>query len=299
MNSKALILLALICPMIWGANMLAKRCASSEAHANALGNGSASHVNDVPEDLSEATSVAEPRTLIGVVVPANVVEVRAQINGLIDSLNKSVGDSIESSQPVATLDNADVVLESQGQQAKLASAAHRLAAGQIDLKMLEEQTAHMAEAMKNNAASAFENSQLQRQVESAAAKVKECEEDLKEQQIAERSIQQRMSKYRCLAPIAGRVIEIGATKGAFVKEGELIAKVQSSQQHVNVNVPADLIEQLQSTQFQIQQRSTSVALTPLEVAPNCNLDGSRIARLSIPAGCELVAGQTLHIQVSK
>src|SRR5947208_14134119 len=100
MNTKALILLALICPMIWGANMLAKRCASSEAHANALSNGSASHVNDVSEDLSGTTSVAEPRTLVGVAVPANVVEVRAQINGLTDSLNKSGDDSIESSQQV-------------------------------------------------------------------------------------------------------------------------------------------------------------------------------------------------------
>ncbi|HEV8292434.1 MAG TPA: hypothetical protein VGP94_10945, partial [Tepidisphaeraceae bacterium] len=197
------------------------------------------------------------------------------------------------------LDNAELVLETQSQQAKLAAAGHRISAAQIDLKLLQEQETHMTEAQKANAASQFEVSQLRRQVESAGAKLKGLEEDYKEQQVAARSIDQRTSKYRCLSPISGRIIEIGAVKGAYVREGQLIARIQSSQQHVNVSLSADLVEQLSSITFSTEQRTAAIALTPLEVAPNCHLDGSRVVKLSIPAGCDLVVGQTLRIQVSR
>lgn len=299
MNSKALILLALICPMIWGANMLAKKCASSEAHANADSSGTISRINEASEDVAETAAADEPRMIVGVVVPATIVDVRSQVNGVIDNVSKSTGDSIESSQALATLDNADLVLEAQSQQARLAAAGHRIAAAQIDLKLLQEQETHMIEAQKVNAASQFEVSQLRRQVESASAKIKGLEEDYKEEQVAARSIDQRMSKYRCLSPISGRIIEIGAVKGAYVREGQLIARIQSAQQHANVSLSADLIEQLSSITFSAQQRTAAIALKPVEVAPNCNLDGSRVVRLSIPAGCDLVVGQTLRIEVSR
>jgi len=120
-----------------------------------------------------------------------------------------------------------------------------------------------------------------------------------------------MNKYRCPSPISGRIIEIGAARGAYVREGQLVAKIQSAQQHVNVSLSAELVEQLSSIEFHTQQRSgsgsptaisrgcgPSIALAAVEVAPNCNLDGSRCVRLSIPAGCDLVVGQTLRVQVS-
>jgi len=129
--------------------------------------------------------------------------------------------------------------------------------------------------------------------------LKGLEEDCNEQQVAARSIEQRMNKYRCLSPISGRIIEVGAVKGAYVREGQLIARVQSAQRHVNVSLSTDLVEQLPSIALQVQQRGESIVLTAAEVAPNCNLDGSRCVRLSIPAGCDLVVGQTLHVQVSR
>ena len=299
MNIKALILLAMICPMIWGANMLAKKCASSESHQNQQSTALASHVNEISDDVPAAAPTAQSRTIVGVVVPATIVDIRSQTNGVIDSLPSSVGDSIESAQSVATLDNAELVLESQSQQAKLAAAGHRVEAAKIDLTMLQEQETHMAEAQKANAASGFEVTQLRRQVESAAARLKGLQEDYKEQQVAARSIEQRMSKYRCLSPIAGRIIEVGTVKGAYVREGQLIAKVQSSRQYVNVSLCGDLIEQLASIKFNAEQSSGSIALTAADVAPNCNLDGSRCVRLAIPAGSDLIVGQTLRIQASR
>ena len=297
MNTKALILLASIVPIICGTNMLARKCAT-ETHQNSDSTASISRCNDVCQDVAEVTATAEQWDIIGLVVPARIVDVRSQTNGVIDSLDKSVGDSIESSQVLATLDSAELVLEAQSQQARLASAEHRVAAAEIDLKMLEEQEAHMRQAQSVNAASAFEVSQLRRQVESAAAKLKGLQEEYKEQQVAARSIERRMNNYRCLAPISGRIIELGAVKGAYVREGQLLAKIQSAQQHVNVNLSADLIERLQSITFRAQQRGGSMVLMADQVAANCNLDGSRCVCLSIPAGCDLVVGQTLHIQVS-
>src|SRR5258706_15105112 len=110
MNTKTLILLALICPMIWGANMLAKKCASTETGAQSDGTGSFSRTNDVSQEIADDSAPAEPRTRIGVVVPATIVDVRCQISGVIDSLSKSVGDSVNASQPLATLDNAEMLL---------------------------------------------------------------------------------------------------------------------------------------------------------------------------------------------
>jgi multidrug efflux pump subunit AcrA (membrane-fusion protein) len=303
MNTKALILLALTCPIILGANMLARKCASSETHPAAGGTASVTRTNEVSDEIAESASPAdsarpEPRMIVGVVIPATVVDVRSQVNGIIDSFSKSVGDSVDSTQPLATLDSADLLLEAQSQQARLAAAGHRVAAAEIDLKILQEQETHMLDALKTNAASQFEVSQLRRQVESASAKLKGSLEDSKEQQVAARSIEQRMHKYRCLSPISGRIIEVGAVKGAYVREGQLIAKVQSTQQHLNVGLPADVVEQLQTISFRFQQRSDSVILAPVEVTPNCNLDGTRCVRLAIPAGCDLVVGQILRVEVS-
>ena len=297
MNTKALILLASIVPIICGTNMLARKCAT-ESRQNSDSTASVSRFNDVCQDAAEVTTTAEQWDIIGLVVAARIVDVRSQTNGVIDNLSKSVGDSIESSQALATLDSAELVLEAQSQQARLASAGHRVTAAEIDLKMLQEQEAHMRQAQNVNAASAFEVSQLRRQVESAAAKLKGLQEDFKEQQVAARSIERQMNKYRCLSPISGRIIEMGAVKGGYVREGQLLAKIQSAQQHVNVSLSADLIERLQSITLRTQQRGGWIILTADQVAPNCNLDGSRCVCLAIPAGCDLIVGQTLHIQVS-
>src|SRR5437773_10425937 len=124
MNTKALILLASIVPIICGTNMLARKCATetTETHQNSDGTASISRCNDVCQDVAEVTATAEQWDIIGLVVPARIVDVRSQTNGVIDNLDKSVGDSIESSQALATLDSAEVVLEAQSQQARLASA---------------------------------------------------------------------------------------------------------------------------------------------------------------------------------
>src|SRR5258706_7382139 len=222
MKIKALLLLALALPIIFAANIVSRKWATTEAmeaqqrSKNSAGRGIdidlATQPSTLPYDAAEndATAASGPRSIIGVVVPALVVDVRSQVNGIVDSLSKGIGDSVDSTAPLATLDNADLVLEAQSQQAKVAAAGHRVTAAEIDLKILEEQQEHLQDAKKQNAASQFEVNQLRRQVEAASARLKGALEEAKEEQIASRGIEQRMHKYRCLSPIAGKIIEIAA-----------------------------------------------------------------------------------------
>src|SRR5439155_1447994 len=166
-------------PLIYGANLVSKKWATSEAkELDARKSGGidpTTQPTTSPYDSAAENDVSAPsgpRMILGVVVPALVVDVRSQVNGIIDNVPKTIGDSVDAAQPIATLDNADLLLESQTQAAKVAAAGHRVTAAEIDLKILEEQQVHMLEAQKVQAASQYEVSQLHRQVEAASARLK-------------------------------------------------------------------------------------------------------------------------------
>src|SRR5947207_116724 len=120
MKIKALLLLALAFPLIYAANMISKKWATSEASEAYLRNkspgfDSSTQPSTLPVDTEPDTAPTGPKMILGVVVPALVVDVRSQVNGIIDGVPKTIGDEVDAAQPLATLDNADLLIESQTQ----------------------------------------------------------------------------------------------------------------------------------------------------------------------------------------
>src|SRR6267378_3973235 len=117
MKIKALILLALAFPLIYGANLISKKWATSEANEldprKSTGFDPTTQPTTSPYDAAAENDLSAPTTpklILGVVVPALVVDVRSQVNGIIDNVPKTIGDSVDAAQPLATLDNADLLL---------------------------------------------------------------------------------------------------------------------------------------------------------------------------------------------
>src|ERR1041385_6431345 len=100
MKLKALLLLALVLPLIYLANKVSHKWATSEASQAEMRNRSSgrTYIGEIdpstqpstaPYDLSETDAPTMPRSILGVVVPALVVDVRSQVNGIIDSTSRT------------------------------------------------------------------------------------------------------------------------------------------------------------------------------------------------------------------
>jgi multidrug efflux pump subunit AcrA (membrane-fusion protein) len=241
----------------------------------------------------------ESRVVIGLVVPTAQVDVRAQVDGMVAECAKKVGDKVEAGQLLAMLDEKDLLIEGERQAARLEAAKHRIKAAEEDLKYYSEKSKKLASVGSGGASAApFEVTQAKHEEDAAAARLKSLEQERIEQQVETRAIERKREKCKLLSPIGGRVIEVVRTEGEYVRQGELVARVESAERRVYLNLPLSLAERASHLSFRLEEKKGQwVSLSVAEMKNASNLDGTRSLSLAVPVGSELLAGQAVKLEV--
>jgi len=237
-------------------------------------------------------------SLVGMAVPAMQVQVRAQVDGVLLQCRGSAGQLVEAGQVLASFDDSDLALEAQRLDVKSLAAKHHVESAEAELSGLESRHEQVLQLRQQNAASPFEETQSRYAVAAVSAKVKALEQEQKEQLVQSRIADRQRQKYRCLAPISGRIVELTRVANEYVKEGEVIAKIQSEQWHVSVDLPSAMAQQSERLAFSYEDQGRRIELNVVELKPISRPDGKRPATLAVPAGVQLVAGQPIWVKVN-
>jgi len=262
----------------------------------ATGYGTRGPREDGPR-IPESDGPAAPR-LVGLVVPAAEVVVRARVDGFVARGLKRVGDPVASGQDVALLDDADLRLEREKLKARAAGAAHRCAAAGADLRLLELRGRQLRTTAANGSAQPFEQTQNQFQAEAAAARLKALQEECREADAECAALERRLGRCGCVAPMAGRVSNVARAEGDYVRTGEAIATVESAQRQVLVRLPAALAGRGAALSFRLARGGTSEPLMPAGAgAGRGDANGGRSVALELPAGVEIEPGRTVDVEV--
>jgi multidrug efflux pump subunit AcrA (membrane-fusion protein) len=235
--------------------------------------------------------------VVGLVVPAAQVAVRAQVDGLIARRLKDIGEVVAAGGVVALIDDADLLLEREKLKARVAGISHRSAAASADLRLLEQRGQQLRVTQESRAAAGFEVAQSRCQIEAAAARVRALDEEHKEAEAECAVLERRVLHFRCVAPIAGEVSAAPRGAGEFVRAGETVLTIQSRRRQVRVNLPTPLAEQLPNLSFRLAGFALASNLAVSAARPEYNLNGGRSVALEIPSGVELEVGRTVDVEV--
>ena len=254
-----------------------------------------------PDSAAGATiesSVQNPQRLIALVVPAAEVAVRARTDGVIARSVGQTGTSVAAGDVVAALDDSALLLEQQRQKARLSAMSHHIDAARADLLLLQQRGEQLRVTTQRGAVAAFELSQNRAQTAAAAARVKALEEERKEAEIGARVLEARARDYRCVAPIAGRVVQATRFAQEYVKAGEVVATVRSDRLRLRLNLPQPLCDDLATLSFRLHRPGDVIPLAVSEARPEWNQSGGRAVLLDVPGNVALAAGQTVEVEVT-
>jgi multidrug efflux pump subunit AcrA (membrane-fusion protein) len=235
------------------------------------------------------------RLLVGLVVPAEQVTVRAAVDGVVRSA-QHMGDPVNSGEVIALLDDGELVLESERLKAKAAAIACRAEAAAAEVRLHEQRGEQLRAGQERRAATPSEVAQNRCLREAAAARVKGLEEERKEAELERRALEQRRQNYRCVAPITGEVAEVSRRKWEYVRAGETILRIRSWRRQVRLNLPASLADR-PPVCFTLAGTDQRCALRPTTAEMAYNANGGRSVTLELPEGLVLAVGKEVEVEV--
>jgi hypothetical protein len=259
--------------------------ASVSAHA-----AISAYAGDGPADASRWR-------LVGLVVPADQVAVRAAVDGVLARCPGGVGDAVEAGDAIAFVDDGELALESERLKAKAAAVTHRAAAAVAEVRLLEQRGSQLRTGQEKRAANPSEVAQNLYLVEAAAARVKGLEEERKEAELERRALEQRRQNYRSVTPIRGEIAEVSRRRWEYVRAGETVARVRSLRRQVRVNLPGPLADRVPEARFTLAGTGPRRLLRPSAAAAAYVANGGRSVSLELPDGLVLAVGQEVDIEV--
>jgi multidrug efflux pump subunit AcrA (membrane-fusion protein) len=246
---------------------------------------------------AEEREYVEARHVIGLVVPAAQVTVRAPVDGTIAAIVKRPTDVVEAGEVLMNLDDGDVALEAERQKATLAAAVHHVDAARADVELLELRLRQLRPLQGQRAAALSEVAQVEAQLRASVARAKAMAEERRGHEVRLLELSRRADSYRVRAPIAGEVAETCRVAREYVRAGEAVATLRSVQHRIRLHLPATLEPGLPRLRFTIDLAGRPVALAPAEVAAEIGADGSRPVMLIVPPGVGLSVGQIVSVDV--
>jgi len=235
--------------------------------------------------------------LVGLVVPADQVAVRAAVDGVLARCPGGVGDVVEAGDAIGFLDDGELAMESERLKAKAAAVTYRSAAAVAEVRLLEQRGAQLRTGQENRAANPSEVAQNRYLVEAAAARVKGLEEERKEAELERRAVELRRQNYRCVTPIRGEVAEVLRRRWEYVRAGETVARVRSLRRQVRVNLPAPLADRVPAARFTLAGMAPRPLLRPATAGAAYNANGGRSVSLELPDNLVLAVGQEVEVEV--
>ncbi|NLG32747.1 MAG: efflux RND transporter periplasmic adaptor subunit [Syntrophomonadaceae bacterium] len=196
----------------------------------------------------------------GIVQSSNYVDIYTTEAGRIARLEVHPGSQVEAGQLLATLENSDIGLQADLQNAQLVqvkatvtAAEGTLARLRTDLEEARKDLARKTELLDKGGVS-------QNEVDNARALVQKYEESVKETEkiliinrqqeaLLQKTVQtlaDKESALRILSPISGRIIDLPVENGHFVPIGSFIARIAGNETlEVRAEILTDDIKDIQ------------------------------------------------------
>ena len=199
----------------------------------------------VPVVVAAVTAQDVPVWLrgIGQVKPQQSVEIRPQVDGLLQQVLVREGDMVQAGQLLATLDDRAIKAALAQAQAQRAVAEAKLNVAKRDLKRYQNLS-------QSQAISAQQKDQQQATVQQLQAELQSVEAQINAQQV-------QLSFTQIHAPIAGQVGIRNVDAGNYVRPSDtqgLFSVVQLDPISVEMALPQAQLPQLQQLMQQVRQQ---------------------------------------------
>lgn len=204
-----------------------------------------------PELPDRASPLREPEAaregFLGVVLPEATVDIASRIEGRLASVRRQVGDSVERSEVLATLDGEALRKDIQISEAQLQSAQVETEIARISVAEAEERRKRLEEtaSLGLGAVSREEVATVRYAHQTAVARQDAADAKARESLARLERLRQDLKEVELRAPFAGVVASRFVDPGALVKPGQVLFHLlRAGQQRVRFAVPEAQARQL-------------------------------------------------------
>lgn len=205
----------------------------------------------------------------GTVISRNDARIAAETDGRINWVSE-VGDRIEAGQPIARVDDTDLKLELEDNEARLASLLAQEGYQKSNLGRLEQLAAN------NNAAV--------NQLDEARAQLDMTAQEIRRARVAVAQTTRRIEQSGILAPFSGVVVERLVEVGEFVARGSEVARlVDTENREIRARAPLSVAAYVRQGLEVTVQHGQQESLSPVRRAIPVGDERSRMFEVRIEA----------------
>lgn len=171
----------------------------------------------------ETVAVDDVKAVFATVESTDVIPARARIGGTIAGLAVDEGTLVKAGERIATIGDAKLGIETQAQEARIASAAAERDKARLDLER----------AQKLKASGAVSQARL----DDARTQFEVASRQVSAMQAERAVVVQRSNEGAVLAPANGRVLKVNVTNGSVVMPGEPVATIALENYLLRIQLP--------------------------------------------------------------
>lgn len=237
-------------------------------------------------------------TLTGLVV-AQRAPVRAQVSGLLTEIAIRDGQTVQTGELMALLDDTEVRLEIQRQTARVEAARQQVEEAKLTLAILEDDLRRITALAGRGFASGQSLTKTRLLVEAQSARIAALQEQGRAEQLQIAVLEDRRKNHRATAPHAGIAVELQRHLGTYVLSGEILLYVEVHNKEILVQLPREELIQPEQLEFSLFSDERWSQMSVARIRPNYNIDGSRTVLLTEPPGVTLTSGQFVQVRVAE
>lgn len=171
----------------------------------------------------ETVAIDDIKAVYATVESTDVIPARARINGTIAGLAVDEGTLVRAGERIATIGDVKLGIETQAQEARIASAAAEREKAKLDLDR----------ALKLKASGAVSQARL----DDAQTRYEVAQRQVSAMQAERAVVVQRSAEGSVLAPANGRVLKVNVTNGSVVMPGEAVATIAVENYLLRIQLP--------------------------------------------------------------
>ncbi|MBF0168467.1 MAG: HlyD family efflux transporter periplasmic adaptor subunit, partial [Alphaproteobacteria bacterium] len=171
----------------------------------------------------EPLSIEDLKSVFATVESTDVIPARARIGGTLGALMVDEGSMVRAGERIATIGDAKLGIETQAQEARIASAAAERDKAKLDLDR----------ALKLKESGAVSQARL----DDAKTRYEVASRFVSASQAERAVVVQRSAEGAVLAPANGRVLKVNVTNGSVVMPGEAVAQIAVENYLLRVQLP--------------------------------------------------------------
>jgi RND family efflux transporter MFP subunit len=171
----------------------------------------------------ETVAIDDLKAVFATVESTDVIPARARIGGTIAGLVADEGQMVRAGERIATIGDAKLGIETQAQEARIASAAAERDKAKLDLER----------AQKLKASGAVSQARL----DDALTRYEVAQRQVSAMQADRAVVVQRSNEGVVQAPANGRILKVNVTNGSVVMPGEAVAMIAVENYLLRIQLP--------------------------------------------------------------